>query len=135
MAKLSTKDVARAIYASAKNKSGAELSITLEHAVQFLAKKNMLSKSAEILSHIERLHDVAERIVRAKVASKETLSRHSLDEIKHALKKRYKADEIALEPTEDKSLLGGIRIEARDEVLDLSLKNKLHQLQNHLLRT
>ena len=133
MKRISTKHIALAIYAAAKNKVGAELEQILSNAVEFLAKKNLLGKAPEILKHLKQVEHADQNIVTAKVLSKEKLPKHSRDDIEHSLKRRYKAREIILETEEDKSLIGGIRIEAQDEVIDISLKNQLNQLQKHLL--
>jgi len=133
MAKISTKNVAEAIYESAKDKSGTELERALSNAKDFLVKKNLISKSAEILTHLQKLADKDSGTVRAKVLSSDKLSDHKVSEIKTSLKHRYKAEHIILDPEEDKTLIGGVRIEANDEIIDLSLKNKVKQLQNHLL--
>ncbi len=133
MAKTSTKDIARALYESTKDKSGAELTRLLQNAVTFLAKNRLLSKSPEILEHLGKIRDKDLGIVSAKVTSKSPLAKHTLDEIKRTLKTRYHASDITLHASEDPSLIGGIKIEANDELIDLSLKNKLRQLQTHLL--
>ncbi len=135
MAKTSTKDIAKALYESTKDKSGVELSRLLENAVAFLAKNRLLGKSPEILEQLEKIRDKDLGIVSARVTSKNPLTKHTLDEIKKTLKTRYRASDITLHTSEDSSLIGGIKIEANDELIDLSLKNKLHQLQNHLLKT
>lgn len=135
MAKLSTKNVAEAIYASVKDKTGAERERALELSVEFLAKKNLLGKAPEILKHLERIKNEDLGIVSAKVTSSSPLTKYTEDEVKHALKKRYKAEDVILELQEDKTLIGGVKIEANDEIIDLSFKNKLNQLQNYLLTT
>ena len=62
-------------------------------------------------------------------------TKKTLDEIKKILKNRYEASDITLHAHEDLTLIGGVKIEANDEMIDLSLKNKVRQLQNHLLTT
>ena len=133
MAKISTKDVATAFYESAKSKSGADLERTMTNAVEFLNKHKLLSKASEILWHLEKIHNKDLGVVSATVTSKRPLAKKNLDEIKKILKNRYKALDITLHTHEDLSLIGGIKIEANDEMIDLSLKNKVRQLQNHLL--
>ena len=133
MVKISTKNIAEAIFLATKDKSGKELEDSLLNVVEFLAKKNLLAKAPEILKHLDHVVHREAKIVHAKVSSRNELTRKTVDELKHALKHRYKAEDIVLDLSEDKSLLGGIRIEAKDEVIDLSLRNKLNQLQNHLL--
>ena len=131
--KLSPKTISQAIYASVKDKSGTERERALELSVEFLAKKNLLSKAPEILKHLEQVKNQDLGIVSAKVTSNSPLTKYTADEVRHALKKRYKAEDVIVELQEDKKLIGGIKIEANDEVIDLSFKNKLSQLQNHLL--
>ena len=133
MTKISTSKIAEAVYLSLKNKKGEELERALQNAVDFLAKKNLLSKTPEILKYLEQVQNADLEILSAKVLSKTPLTKQSADELKMALKKRYKAEDVILKLEEDQSLVDGIRIETQDEVIDLSLKNKLNQLQNHLL--
>jgi len=135
MAKISTKNIAAAISVSVKNKSGVEQERALKNAVEFLAKKNLLSKSAEILKHLEQISDKEQNILRAKVFSHNSISKHVLEKIENLLKKLHKTQKAKLLWKEDKTLIGGLRIETADEIIDLSLKNKLLQLQNHLLKT
>ncbi len=133
MSKLSTKNVAEAIYATAKNKSGTELEHALKMSVEFLAKKNLLSKAPEILKNLEQLLDTEHNILRARVLSRKPLSKKATEEVEGLLKKRYKSKDTVLEWMEDKTLIGGMRIETNNEIIDMSLKNKLNQLQAHLL--
>jgi len=135
MAKISTKDVARAFYESTKNKSGPEVERTITNAVEFLTKNKLLSKATEILEHLEKIRDKDLGVVSATVTSKRPLPKKTLDEIKKILKNRYEASDITLHAHEDLTLIGGVKIEANDEMIDLSLKNKVRQLQNHLLTT
>ena len=135
MAKISTKNVAGAIYASAKDKSGAELNTALKMAVEFLAKKNLLSEAPQILQDMEQISDTEQGILRARVLSRKPLTKKATDEVESLLTNRYKSKSHVLEWKENKSLIGGVRIETKDEVIDMSLKNKLNQLQNHLLTT
>ena len=133
MAKISTKDIAQAIYATAKGKSGHELHNAMANATEFLVKKNLLGKTKEILEELEKVVDDDEGIVKAKVGSPRKLKKSVQEDIEGILKKRYKANEIILDLYEDKDLLGGIKIQVKDEVIDLSLAHKVHQLQNYLL--
>ncbi len=133
MAKTSSKDIAQALYESTKGKSGTPLSRLLENAVIFLAKNRLLSKTPEILEQLEKIRDKDLSMVRAKITSKRPLTEHILNEIRRTLKTRYRASDVTVESIEDPSLLGGFTVEANDELIDLSLKNKLRQLQTHLL--
>ncbi len=130
----STKTLVEAIYETTKNKSGSELSHAINNVVEFLHKNQLLGKSKQILRELENMIDKEENIVRAKITSASALSKKILDELEDSLKKRYKAKIIEIDNHEDEQLINGMKIEVNDEVIDLTLSHRLHQLQTHLIR-
>lgn len=130
----SIKNLAEAIYQNAKGKNGAELSATLANAVEFMDKHQLLGKSKEILSQLEKIIDKDEKVLRAKVTSSTVLSKKMLEELEENLKKRYKAKDVEIDTKEDSNLINGLKIEANDEIIDLTLRARLHQLQTHLIK-
>lgn len=130
----STKNLAGAIYESVKGKTGSELSHTLANAVEFMGKHQLLGKSKEILTHLEKIIDKNEKVLRAKVTSSTVLSKKMLEDLEESLKKRYKAKEVEIDTKENSNLINGIKIEANDEIIDLTLSHRLHQLQTHLIK-
>jgi F-type H+-transporting ATPase subunit delta len=98
-----------------------------------ISKKHLLSKSKEILAQLEKIIDKNEEIVRAKISSKEKISKKIVDEIEDFIKKRYKAKNTLLEFVIDPKLLGGIKIEIGDEIIDTTLKNRIKKLENYLI--
>jgi F-type H+-transporting ATPase subunit delta len=135
MKKLANNDIAKAIYLSTKDKSGAQLRDALADTTKFLARRRLLSRNKEILENLQIIINHKEGIVVAKIRSAEKISHEVKEELHHALNKRYKAKELKLEESQDASLLGGVRIEVGDEVLDLSIKSKIGQLQDHLMQS
>lgn len=134
MKSYSPKTIAQAIYDSTKDKDGAELKHVLDNTVIFLKKNKLLSKQKEILNHLQNIYDHEEKIVRAKITTATKLSHKIKEELEEILKKRYKAKDIEIESVEDESLIGGIKLEVKDEVMDLSFANKLYQLQKYLIK-
>ncbi len=128
MATLSNNEIAKAIYLSSKD------GVSPKEVVQFLARKHLLSKSSGILSALERIISQEEGALSVKAISAKKLSTTARHELVQTLKKRYSAKEIALEEKLDERLLGGVRLEVNDEVIDLSTRNKLNQLQKYLTR-
>jgi ATP synthase F1 delta subunit len=124
MSKISTKNVAEAIYGATKGKSGADLDKALKHTVEFLSKKNLLSKSKEILKQFEQISDTHNKIVRAKVFSKAPLTTEENEKIGKLLKTRHKPKEPIIQWQKDETLIGGFRIEAGEEIIDLTLKKQ-----------
>ena len=130
----STKTFAEAIYESSKGKSGPALSEVFANVVDFMNKNQLLSKSKEIITELERIIDRDEGVLRAHITSASPLSKKSQEELESNLKKRYKAKEVELDITEDKKLIHGVKIQVEDEIIDLSTSHRLNQLQAHLIK-
>ena len=133
MATISVNNLARAIYESSRGKDGLELDAITKRSVSLISKKHLLSKSKEIITQLEKIFDKNEEIVRAKISSKTKIDKKIVDEIEDFIKKRYKAKNTVLEFTIDGTLLGGIKIEVGDEIIDTTLKNKIKKLENYLI--
>ncbi len=133
MASISIKNIARAIYESSYGKEGASLSDAVEKSAVWIRDKNLISKKEEILKALEDIINKEEGIIKAKVTVKNKLSKEGEDEIKDFIKKKYKAKEVILELKEEGKLLGGIKIEVGNDIIDTTLQNKLHQLQTYLI--
>src|SRR3989344_6693618 len=97
MAKISTKNTAHAIYATAKGKFGADLDNALKNSVEFLANKNLLSKFSDILKELGRIIDEDEGILRAKVSASSPLAGEAKMEIEKMLKERNKAKSVIMD--------------------------------------
>jgi F-type H+-transporting ATPase subunit delta len=133
MATISTNNLARAIYESSLGKSGGELDVVAKNAVDLIGKKHLMSKSKEILTALEKIIDKNEEVVRAKISSRVKLEKKIVDEIEDFIKSRYKAKNTFLEFEVDAQLLGGIKIEIGDEIIDTTIKSKIHKLENYLI--
>ena len=133
MSTVSIKNLANAIYESSLNKEGISLDEVIENSAKLIKDKNLLNKSEQILSSLEKIIDKKEGIIRVKVSSRTKTTDKESKEIIEFIKKRFEAKEVILEIKEDISLLGGIKIETGDEIIDTTLRNKLNQLQNYLI--
>lgn len=134
MSKTSINNLARAIYESSLDKDDRELDVLVKDTVKLLSQKRLLGKSKELLLKLEKIVDKNEEVVRAKVSTRNKTDKKQIDEIEELIKKRYKAKNAVLEFKTDEKLLGGIKIEVGDEVIDMTLKNKIHKLENYLIK-
>ena len=75
-----------------------------------------------------------DEVVEVKVWSKEKIDETTNKEIAEILMKHYSAKEVNLIEILDEKLLGGFKIEVEDEVIDLSIRNKIGQLQKYLTK-
>ncbi|KKP85562.1 hypothetical protein A3B84_00335 [Candidatus Nomurabacteria bacterium RIFCSPHIGHO2_02_FULL_35_13] len=134
MTTLSNNDIAHAIYLVSKDKTNSELHDVNDKVIKFLARRRLLSKTKDILERLNKIinHDNGKIVV--KVLSARKLKESPRKELVHFLKERYKAKKIVLVEVLDEKSLGGIRIEVNDEIIDLTAKNKIKKLQEHLTR-
>ncbi len=132
MTAISNNDIAQAIYLASKEKGGGEHFSS--KVIQFLVKRRLLSKASEILSRLNKIINEHEGRVVARVSSAEKINEKKHKELTTALSHLYKAKEIKIVENIDKRLLGGIKIEVNDEVIDLTMKNKIERLQEHLTK-
>lgn len=135
MTSIRNNEIARAIYLSTEGKTGSSLAKSLSDVVNFLYRKRLLSKSKEILEILRKIINQEEGILIAKVISFKKLQEETKKDLTHLLKKRYSAKEVIFEEKLDEKLLGGMRIEVNNEVIDLTIKNKIWQLQEYLKLT
>jgi F-type H+-transporting ATPase subunit delta len=134
MASISIKNLASAIYESSLGKEGLELDSMLGKSVIFLRDKNLLGKKKEILEELENIINKNNGIIKAKISSSEKLKDEGQKEIEDFIKKKYKANEVIIEQEVDPKLLGGIKIEIGDDIIDTTLSSKIHQLKNYLIK-
>jgi len=130
MTTISNNDIARAIYLVSKDSNQEEQFFS--KVIQFLAKKRLLTKASDILRRLNKIINEENKVVVVKVSSKEKIDEKTNKELAEILIKRYSAKKIILVENIDEKLLGGFKIEINDEVIDLTLKNKIGKLQEYL---
>jgi ATP synthase F1 delta subunit len=133
MATISIKNIAQAIYESSHDKDEASLNILMKDVVNLINKKRLFTKTDKILKTLEKIIDENNGVTRVKISSHGKLQDKDKKEIEEFIKKKYKSKEVELSIIEDEKLLGGIKIETGDEILDMTLSNKVQKLQNYLI--
>ena len=135
MANISYNNIARAIFTASKDKHTTEYSALLKNTVDFLSRRRLISKSKEILSALNKIVNEDQGIVEVRVWSRDKISSETKKDLIHALKKRYGDKEFIFLEALDEKLLGGMKIEVGSELIDLTLKNRINKLQEHLKTT
>ncbi|MSU44626.1 ATP synthase F1 subunit delta [Candidatus Nomurabacteria bacterium] len=135
MKTLTNNAIAQAIHALSKDKSHSEQADISKKIVQFLFRRRFLSKAPDILLQLRNIINKKEDRIIVKISSAEKLSEKTKTHLEQALKKRYSAKEVILDENINQKLLGGIKIEVNNEVIDLSIKNKIEKLQEYLIKS
>jgi len=134
MATLSNNIIARGIHRALKDKSPSEVHKVHESIIKFLVRKRLMGRASAILDQLKKIINFENGIVAATVKSAHRLHEKEEKDLIHFFKKRYSAKKITLSHILDKKLLGGVRLEVNDEVIDLTIKNKITQLKEYLTK-
>ncbi|MFA6585661.1 MAG: F0F1 ATP synthase subunit delta [Candidatus Paceibacterota bacterium] len=134
MATISNNDIAEVIYSITKDKRKEELPVVFKKIIQFLDHRRLLSKSGDILEKLDRIINLKEERIVVEVSSAKKLDEKTKKDLIIFLEKRYKAKDIVLIEKLNEKLLGGMRLEINDEVIDLTIKRKIEKLQEHLIK-
>jgi F-type H+-transporting ATPase subunit delta len=108
-----------------------EISKKVSNFVLVIGQANRINLLESVLESFKRLVALEKNQKNVMVASSYSLEQDQLDKIQTALQKRT-GSEINISTHIDKSLIGGIKISYEDQVIDLSLKNKLEALKAQL---
>ena len=134
MASISIKNLAQAIYDSTKDLEGSNLDKMIDKNVVFLKNKNLIGKKEEILKALQKIVDKENHTINAKISVGSKIKTEHKKELEEFIKKKYKAKEVTLEIKEDSKLLGGMKIEIGDDIIDGTLLGKINQLQTYLIK-
>lgn len=133
MPNVSVKNIARAVYESSKGKDESSLSDLFKNTTRLIYKKHLLNKSKEILLELEKIIYKENDTIKVKASSKTKIDKVGQSEIEDFIKKRYKVKNVILDLEINEKLLGGIKIQVGDEIIDTTFKNKLRKLENYLI--
>ena len=134
MAKISPQNIAEAVYKATEGKSGQDLALVLKRSAKILGKRRMLGKSKEVLYALQNIFDKETGTIRMKVTTARSIGSGEKSNLENEIKKKYKAQNVISEFFEKRELLGGIRVEVGDEVMDGTWGHKLNQLKKFLIQ-
>jgi F0F1-type ATP synthase delta subunit len=135
MASISNNNIAEAIYLASKEKSQTEQPLFFKKVIQFLTRRKLLSKAPDILLCLNKIINKREGRIETRISSAKKIDEKTNKELSHILTKKYSVKEINLIENLDEKLLGGIKIEINDEVINMTLRNKIGQLQEYLTKS
>ena len=112
---------------------GAGLSDLGRNLVKVLVGAGRLQYTANIKDQYEQMRATAEGKVDVEVVTAYTLDRHQQDSIAEIIAGRL-GKQVNVITSVDDSLIGGAIIRAGDSVIDASLRGRLSELRNELVR-
>ncbi len=126
--KATARSYAKALFELTEDVPKAQVKEIVGRFLQDLKDQQMLSKIETILSEYEILSDKAEGIVRATIMSVHKVSKPALDDASALLLKRVKGESVVWTEIINPEILGGIKIQCGDLIIDMSLANRVSDL-------
>lgn len=133
MANISYNEIARSIYEASLNKE-VDQNTFAKNVISFLNRRKLFSKSKIILKHLDKILNTEKGLLEVRLVSAYPLTDKDKKSIATELKKIYKVNSIIFEDKIDMRLVGGFRLEIGEEIIDLSISNKLQKLQKYLIK-
>ena len=113
-----------------------ELGIETEAAKSLIAElvtSSSAHKLKKILDDYERLSQFSNKVIKARVTSAQPLTSEQLQRLKDVLQKQIDSgDHLELEQEVDEGLLGGLKVDMNNRSIDLSVAQRLGELDRGL---
>lgn len=129
--KISPKQYARSLVETAGGDSEKEGRVLLDRFFEILQKNNDLKKMPKIISEMEKINEAQSGVKKAKLATAVELSDVMKKEVAQKLENVFK-ERIVLSAKIVPEILGGIIIEAGNEILDASARATISKFKQAL---
>lgn len=110
-----------------------DLTADVIHTVILLVERGHAEVTPSVIDHFLKMVNDAKGIAEAKVYSVRELSNAERKALKLSIAKRFNKTAVQMENIVDPSILGGIRIQVGNTVLDGSVARKLKRLEQNIV--
>lgn len=132
--KVLVKQYAKTLYNLFDGKKKNEVEKIIAEFVAVLAENNDLGKIKKIIAEFEKFWNKERGIVEAEITSARGLDKDVVKLLNSYIVKLSGAKEVIMSEKVDKNLLGGVVLRFGDKVVDGSLRNRLEDLKQKMLK-
>ena len=132
--KITSKQYATSLYETILDKKEGELKGVIENFVKIIIANNDLSKADSVISEFSKLWNKEKGVIEAEVLSAVKLDKETVDILSDYISNITKSKNVSIETETDKKLIGGVIIKYGDKILDGSLKTRLKDFKNKLVK-
>lgn len=126
------KYLAQALLNVCQGKSAKQIDQILDNLWQLLRAQGRLADLPVLIATLKDLQLAAKGVVQVQVVSTHVLQEAEL-KLVHKLAKQLTDQELILATKIDKELIGGVILKHQDKILDLSLRQRINQLNEALI--
>lgn len=131
---IKTIDLAETLLQATEGKTHAEIEKIIQSFAKLLLKNGQAGNLNRIIERYEELYAKKHNILNISVSTVTELGKDDRENLGQELKKKYKADKVAINEIIDQKNIGGMKIKIGDIVYDYTLAGRLKQLQTQLVK-
>lgn len=132
--KITAKQYALSLFESIDGKKEKDAGGIIKIFFQLLVRNNQTILLNEILKQFINVWNKEKGIVEAEVISAKDLDKNTIKLLSNHIADLTKAKEVVMKQKVDKDVLGGVVIRYEDQVLDGSLKTRIKDLEEQMIK-
>ncbi len=132
--KVTAKQYALTLLEITEDKEGKNLEESISKFSELLKNNNQINQIDKILYYFQKLYNQKYNIKEANISIAQKIEADELKKIKESLQDLNKDESLDFKVDIKKEIIGGIVLKYGDKIIDASLKTRLNQLKNSLLK-
>ncbi len=132
--KIDAKKYAEALFETVDKMNQDKAGKAIELFIDILVQNNNLSQIDKIIYHFCRIWDKEKGLINAEITSSRPLNSQTSKLLKDYLLKKTKKQIIESKELVEADIFGGVIIKYEDKILDGSLKKRLYDLKNAIIK-
>ncbi|HKK54216.1 MAG TPA: ATP synthase F1 subunit delta [Patescibacteria group bacterium] len=132
--KVTAKQYALTLLEITEAKEGKNLEESISKFSELLKNNNQINQIDKILYYFQKLYNQKYNIKEANISIAQKIEADELKKIKESLQDLNKDESLDFKVDIKKEIIGGIVLKYGDKIIDASLKTRLNQLKNSLLK-
>ena len=132
--KITAKQYVESLYQAVRDKNNSQIKDAIKNFFSILVQNNDILKAEEIVKEFEKIWNIEQGIIEAKVVSAKELDKNIVKLLNNYITELSGVRKIILNQKINKNILGGMVITYEDKVLDGSLRMRLGDLRSEMVK-
>ena len=128
------KRYAEALFTEIEGKSKEEAEVIIKKFVEVMSNNHNLSMEDRVLEQFKRVWNDNLGVIEAQITTAHKLGSEQRKDIEEYILKESGAKELVIKETVDSAIIGGMVIKFRDKILDGSVKTRLLEMREKMVR-
>ncbi len=131
---LKPKQYAQALYEALKDKDEKQIRNIIDNFARVLVNNQDTTKKSKIIEKFNDIWNQENNITEARVITSVNVDKDILEALNSYISQKTQANKVKIENQLNKDMLGGVIIRYEDKIIDASLKSRVKELKNKLIK-